>query len=42
MEQAAPLRAVPAPIADPQRIIDLDIRRHGRLGGTIHEYQHAA
>ncbi len=42
MEQAAPLRAVPAPIADPQRITGLDIRRHDRLGGIIHEYQHVA
>jgi putative transposase len=42
IEQAAPLRAVPASITDPQRITDLDIRRHDRLGGIIHEYQHAA
>jgi putative transposase len=42
MQQAAPLRAVPAPITDPQHITDLDIRRHDRLGGIIHEYQHAA
>nr|WP_228553703.1 hypothetical protein [Catenulispora pinisilvae] len=42
MEQAAPLRAVPVPITDPQRITGLDIRRHDRLGGIIHEYQHAA
>ena len=42
MEQAAPLRAVPEPITDPQRITDLDIRRHDRLGGIVHEYRHAA
>jgi len=42
IEQAAPLRAVPAPITDPQQITDLDIHRHDRLGGIIHEYQHAA
>ncbi len=42
MQQAAPLRAVPTPITDPQRIADLNIRRHDRLGGIIHEYQHAA
>ncbi|MEY9893543.1 transposase InsO family protein [Catenulispora sp. MAP12-49] len=42
IQQAAPLRAVPAPITDPQHITDLDIRRHDRLGGIIHEYQHAA
>ena len=42
MNQAAPLRAVPEPITDPGRIARLDIRRHDRLGGTIHEYRHAA
>ncbi|MGW3658778.1 integrase core domain-containing protein [Streptomyces sp. NPDC005151] len=42
MNQAAPLRAVPEPITDPGRITRLDIRRHDRLGGVIHEYRHAA
>jgi putative transposase len=42
MRQAAPLRAVPEPIADPERLADLDIRRNDRLGGVIHEHQHAA
>jgi len=42
LEQAAPLRAVPAPITDPLHITVPDIRRHDRLGGIIHEYQHAA
>ncbi|MBS2531644.1 hypothetical protein KGQ20_02545 [Catenulispora sp. NF23] len=42
MQQAAPLRAAPAPITDPQRISDLNIRRHDRLGAIIHEYQQAA
>jgi len=42
LDQAASLRVVPAPSADPQRITDLDIRRHDRLGGIVHEYQHAA
>jgi transposase InsO family protein len=42
IQQAAPLRAVPTPIIGPQRITDLDIRRHDRLGGIIHEYQHVA
>nr|WP_282190385.1 integrase core domain-containing protein [Streptomyces sp. RLB1-33] len=42
MRQAAPLRALPEPIADPGRIARLDIRRHDRLGGVIHEYRHAA
>jgi hypothetical protein len=42
MDQATPLRAVPEPITDPDQIAHLDIRRRDRLGGTIHEYQHAA
>jgi hypothetical protein len=42
MRQAAPLRALPTPITDPDRIARLDIRRTDRLGGIIHEYQHAA
>jgi hypothetical protein len=42
MQQATPLRAVPAPITDPQRITDPDISRHDRLDGIIHKYRHAA
>ena len=42
MRQTAPLRAVPTPITDPDRIAYLDIRRNDRLGSIIHEYQHAA
>ena len=42
MMQAAPLRTVPAPITDIARIAHLDIRRRDRLGGVLHEYQHAA
>ncbi|MGX4694449.1 integrase core domain-containing protein [Streptomyces sp. JNUCC 63] len=37
-----PLHPLPAPIEDPDRIARLDIRRRARLGGTLHEYQHAA
>jgi putative transposase len=40
--QAAPLRALPEPITDPGQIARLNIRRHDRLGGTLHEYRHAA
>jgi hypothetical protein len=36
------LRAVPAPITDPDRIARLNTRRSDRLGGITHEYQHAA
>ncbi|MEV4892994.1 integrase core domain-containing protein [Nonomuraea sp. NPDC055795] len=42
LDQAAPLRAVPDPITEPARIIALNIRRHDRLGGILHEYSHAA
>ena len=38
---AAPLRPLPAAIDDPERITHLDIRRHDRLGGILHEYAHA-
>jgi transposase InsO family protein len=38
MHQAAPLRALPAPITDPDHIAQLNIRRNDRLGGIIHEY----
>lgn len=40
--QAAPLRPVPAPITDPDRIAHLNMRRQDRLGGVLHEYLHAA
>ncbi|MFI9597652.1 integrase core domain-containing protein [Nonomuraea sp. NPDC052265] len=40
--QAAPLRTIPDPITDPEQIIDLNIRRRDQLGGTLHEYSHAA
>jgi putative transposase len=33
MRQPAPLRAVPAPITDPERLARLDVRRGDRLGG---------
>ena len=42
IEQAAPLRAVPSPITDLQHITDLDMCRHDRIGGIVHEYRHAA
>ncbi|GAA4988076.1 hypothetical protein GCM10023205_68770 [Yinghuangia aomiensis] len=42
LHQAAPPRAAPEPITDPDELKQLRIRRHDRLGGTIHEYQHAA
>ncbi|PNG94065.1 hypothetical protein SMF913_10090 [Streptomyces malaysiensis] len=39
---ARPLHALPTPIDDPEQISRLDIRRRDRLGGILHEYQHAA
>jgi putative transposase len=39
---ARPLYPLPAAIADPDKIAHLDIRRCDRLGGLLHEYQHAA
>lgn len=41
IHQAAPLRAVPEPLA-PAQISHLDVRRRDRLGGVLHEHQHAA
>ncbi|MEV0379563.1 integrase core domain-containing protein [Nonomuraea sp. NPDC050643] len=42
LDQAAPLRSVPDPIADPRRIINLNVRRRDQLGGVLYEYSHAA
>jgi transposase InsO family protein len=39
---AAPLRPLPQPITEPATITQLRVRRHDRLGGLLHEYQHAA
>ncbi|MFD7603744.1 integrase core domain-containing protein [Streptomyces mirabilis] len=39
---ARPLRPAPVPVADPEEIARLNIRRRERLGGILHEYHHAA
>jgi putative transposase len=39
---ARPLYPLPAPIVDPDKLARLDIRRRQRLGGILHEYEHAA
>jgi transposase InsO family protein len=39
---ARPLYPLPPPITDQDQIARLNIRRHQRLGGILHEYQHAA
>jgi putative transposase len=42
LHSAAPLRLLSDPIAEPTRLDHLGIRRKDRLGGVLHEYQHAA
>lgn len=39
---ARPLAPLPEPITDPDRIAHLNIHRRDRLGGVLHEYEHAA
>jgi putative transposase len=39
---ARPLNPLCPPIADPAKTTCLDIRRRDRLGGILHEYEHAA
>jgi putative transposase len=38
----APLRPAPEPLNETGRLDQLDILRRDRLGGVLHEYQHAA
>ena len=42
LDQAAPLRELPDPISVPPQIRHPEVHRRDRLGGTLHEYQHAA
>lgn len=42
LEGAAPLRPLPAPIVQPNRLAHLDVRRRDRLSGILHEYHHVA
>ncbi|WP_425462276.1 integrase core domain-containing protein [Micromonospora pisi] len=39
---ARPLHPLPAPVTDPDEIAHLNARRRDRLGGVLHEYEHAA
>jgi transposase InsO family protein len=39
---ARPLALLPEPITDPDRLARLNIHRRDRLGGILHEYDHAA
>lgn len=38
---ARPLVPLPEPITDPDRLAHLNIHRRDRLGGILHEYEHA-
>jgi putative transposase len=42
ISNARPLCPLPEPIIDPPAITHLHIRRRDRLGGLLHEYEHAA
>ena len=42
ISNSRPVRPLPEPITDPATITHLHIRRHDRLGGLLHEYEHAA
>ena len=42
ISNSRPLHPLPEPITDRYKITDLHIRRHDRLGGILHEYEHAA
>jgi putative transposase len=42
LQAAAPLRPLPPPITESDRLDQLNIRRKDRLGGILHEYDHAA
>ncbi|MFG2524917.1 integrase core domain-containing protein [Streptomyces sp. NPDC048527] len=42
LASAAPLRPLPEPINEPDRLTHLDVHRRDRLGGILHEYQHVA
>ena len=39
---ARPLAPLPEPITDPGRLARLNVHRHDRLGGILHEYEQAA
>jgi hypothetical protein len=42
ISNARPLAPLPEPITDPDRLARLTIHRRDRLGGVLHEYEHAA
>jgi putative transposase len=42
LHAAAPQRPLPPPITAPHALEHLNIRRHDRLSGILHQYRHAA
>jgi transposase len=42
ISNARPLHPLPEPLTDPDQITHLNIHRRDRLGGILHEYEHAA
>jgi transposase InsO family protein len=42
LANARPLHPLPTPLTEPDEIARLRIRRRDRLGGILHEYEHAA
>jgi len=42
LNQSAPLHPAPQRVTVSADIVDLNVRRRDRLGGVLHEYEHAA
>ncbi|MFI0818533.1 integrase core domain-containing protein [Streptomyces sp. NPDC021098] len=42
LKGAAPLRPLPAPVVQPDRLAHLNVHRRDRLSGVLHEYHHVA
>jgi hypothetical protein len=42
LDQSAPLHPMPEPITRSADVVDLNVRRRDRLGGILHEYEHAS
>jgi transposase InsO family protein len=42
LANARPLYPLPTPMTNPHEITQLRVRRRDRLGGILHEYEHAA
>jgi putative transposase len=42
ISNARPLHPLPEALTDPEQVARLRVHRRDRLGGILHEYQHAA